>query len=492
MHVMTPARTGTGSFAGAIEVAGRTAAVAIVTGALLAIRLFFTVVPMPGVVLVRTLGVARLATRLPYAAVIASQALLAFVLWPGAAPWPGEGSYGAALRVVLFLVAVGIYYEGADVLLRTGFPRSLDELRAVVSRRWPERWFATRLANPLDAIFVRLVIDQTLLVVPCFVLMVVPGGVPSIVFFAFVQGVIGKRHETLAHSEIHYHPFASKHLRGRWDRAVVRTIELYVVYVLSILCMRIPRWYGVQHIAIHHAEDNGIHDTQSMLAYDRASYFDLCVVSIMSGFSYVVPVDIVQYLRRRRRTRLLRHFLGGMAVYYAALTLLAMASWPAALFLLAWVFFASGTGAAVHNLWWHAFIDPHDPKNSYRSSMNVESGSESLGNFGSDYHLEHHLHPERHWTLLHEEAIGEGHGGAYAAEEAFVLRGARRAFLRALWTRRFEDLAEVIRPTRPGTTRAELAALAEERTRPIAPRPRSALATRLDTLVGGAMAYVAY
>ena len=51
---------------------------------------------------------------------------------------------------------------------------------------------------------------------------------------------------------------------------------------------------------------------------------------------------------------------------------------------------------AAVNYTWHAFVDPNDLENAYVGSVTIINGQYNI--FNEDYHVEHHMHPQMHWT----------------------------------------------------------------------------------------------
>jgi hypothetical protein len=51
----------------------------------------------------------------------------------------------------------------------------------------------------------------------------------------------------------------------------------------------------------------------------------------------------------------------------------------------------------------HAFIDPNEPNNIYKNSINIIESFHNRRNFNDGYHIEHHFKPSMHWADLPAE-----------------------------------------------------------------------------------------
>src|SRR5262249_32102171 len=161
------------------------------------------------------------------------------------------------------------------------------------------------------AIFVRILLYNSLLLVPGFIALCISFSIWSASIFVVGVLAAAARVETLDHTNIHNHLFAHAHLRGR-ERLVVGTLDLYQAWILNPVCLRMPNWYRVQHVVVHHAEDNGVEDTQSTLPYDRTSYLDFARSAFRVALSMCFAVDVLRYLARHRRRAAIASLARGM------------------------------------------------------------------------------------------------------------------------------------------------------------------------------------
>jgi len=413
----------------------------------------------------------RLVAKAPTATVIACVAGMLVLASPwGGARFAAALTYGEIARGAVFLVLFGGFLCAAPALFDT-YPRTMTAFRTHIETRWPERWLASRLRNPLDAWFIRLVMYESLLTLPGFVAVFVPGWFNPYTVTLYIGGLISVQmfHEILDHTNIHNNLFAHTHLKNRFDRGVVGFLGFYQEFILNPLCGRIPHGYRVQHVYVHHVENNGQLDNQSTLKLDLTSCFDFARHCFRMSWSSAFPIDVAAYLIERRRHRPLRALLVGHGVYYAALVGLAFLCWPAALgiFVMRYI---DTIGSVFLAFLWHGFIDEADPKNLFRNTLNIHNTEDEHGFFGTNFHLEHHLKPSRHWSLLGADA--ETNRTLHHDEHVITLRDiGPPSFVKAAWTGNFRRIAELcIEPQLesgedPNARLDRLASLLEERAR---------------------------
>jgi hypothetical protein len=383
------------------------------------------------------------------------------------------------LPVSAFLL--GVVIIGARAILE--LPRSLRELRAPTALT--NVLLAPHLRSPLDAIFTRLLICHSLLLGPPFVALMIPGlrSPQATLLYVITVTLCSETFELLDHTNIHNNVFAPSK-RCEWPmRCLLRTTALWHEYVATLMIGRIPFWYRVQHVFIHHVENNGPRDPQSTLRYDRTSYLDFCLFAFKMGVSFCLPWDVCLYLVRAKRRWPLRMLLAHMLGYTLLIGVLILWNFPAAVVLLS-IRFSSGVGAALLNFYEHGLVDPTDPLNVYGNASTVQIQSEEdHGYFAGDFHIAHHLHPGRHWSLLLEEVRNSE--SAYRAMGVIVYHDTK-LFVQNLLTRRFDDIASHCVPN--GMTPKEMAAEIQRRASPREPKRRHALARRADELLGSLVA----
>lgn len=356
-----------------------------------------------------------------------------------------------------------------------------------------ERWFSPRMRHPADAVWPSVVTIISLLVLPATAGLAIPGafGARTVALYGAVVWVTWKSATDFEHADSHYHFFRRYRATGRLEKFVFRSLDIYLTYVFTILLARVPHWYEVQHVVIHHSENNGFADTQSTLKYDRASFIDFAKCANRFAVSGLLSIDVIVYLIKKRRLRALRRLATGICLFYGTLAAVCTFDWQIATTIL-FVRYVGGIISSMGFFQEHGIVDISDPDNIYRNSLHYIALDNTHGSRGEDFHIEHHLHPGRHWAE---------YGGnvsdnltRYAAERAIgFLDGPGRIdmYYRMLWRGDFTSLAPYfIVFGQPGISSEEMAGLLRARTRPLGAAEDIQTSKTMDRWLGRRASYL--
>jgi fatty acid desaturase len=226
-----------------------------------------------------------------------------------------------------------------------------------------------------------------------------------------------------------------------------------------------PETYYVHHIGMHHPEENLANDVSTTLPYRRDSFRDFLRYY---GRFFVSIGEVALYMHKRRRTKLMRRAVAGEVTYFALLAAAFAHDWRVGVVVFAIPLFVGRSALIIGNWGEHAFIDPADPADVYRSSTNVVGDDVNARCFNVGYHIGHHLRPRAHYT----EMVGtfEREAAEYAKADALVFRDMHYPTIWFhLMTKNYRRLAQayVALPGAKARTEDELIALMRSRVVPV-------------------------
>ncbi|WP_349956539.1 fatty acid desaturase [Rhizobium sp. ZPR3] len=407
----------------------------------------------------------RVIKRNPYTATIATYILLTLASL-------GDNTFGEITGLLMSWLCIGAINVSASAF-RSNKRRKLPD--------FVEIWFEKRLRQPLDIYFVRLTFCSSLLLIFPFLLIAFPQTVSlaTITVYLFVLLRTATMQENIIHYDVHNHFFRWKHLKDGRERNIFQFLNAYVNLVVPLLSCRFPYHYTVEHLVIHHVENNSWDDVQSTLRYDRKSFLDFCEFALSLGMQVTFSFSWYTYLAKRKLKKPQRLIIRGQIIRYSILVILSLFN-PVTATLLVIVPILSGIPRAVSIFFWHGLVDTKDPNNIYTNTINID---EQTG-MGFGWHVEHHLRPGTHWFNQTEKArqdisIYDSNGVITYVPTPEL----QHLFLQAMWRRRFDLLAERCLPT-DSRQKAALADLIEGRTYPLVPLSQPSWYRNFDFFLG--------
>lgn len=253
---------------------------------------------------------------------------------------------------------------------------------------------------------------QTLLVIPFAAYLFLPGRFTwwlAAIYVVLATGIFLDRFILMLHNTSHRPLFKPRY---RW-------LNLYIPWVLGPFFGETPETYFAHHLGMHHPENNLEEDLSSTMRFRRDHFGDF--LRYFFRFFFCGIVELVGYLRRKKRDRLAWKALAGELAYLTTVTALLLVNWRAALVVFVVPFLVARFGMMAGNWGQHAFIDPTRLGNSYASSITCINTPYNRRCFNDGYHIGHHVKANRHWTEMPEDF--ERNRARYAEERAIVFDG---------------------------------------------------------------------
>lgn len=280
-------------------------------------------------------------------------------------------------------------------------------------RAWPwlENLLRGSLADPRDAVVVQRALG-VLVFVPFAAVLFVPGVFSwplALIYLALVVPSLGPnavRVHLMAHRPLFVRRLDGLNGALRWG--------------LAMFCGISPAMYFAHHVGMHHPEENLPPDASSTLFYQRDSR--RMFASYFLRFILISRLEVLVYLVRHKRWRLVRQALVGELVHRSILVGLLFLNWEATLATLLLPEWIVCFGLMIGNWTEHAFIDRAQPGNPYRNSVTLINDRYNVNMFNDGYHAAHHVRPSLHWADL--PGAFERDRSRYEENDAVVFDGA--------------------------------------------------------------------
>lgn len=255
-------------------------------------------------------------------------------------------------------------------------------------------WFARASANYIrderDLPFLKLTLQLLGLFLPATVVMFIPGVFRwwmAPLYWGAYLWFIGP-FILMLHNTSHRTLYKREHKR----------LNRLIPWGLGVFFGQSPETYFAHHIGMHHVDGNLPADLSSTMRYQRDSFRDF--LHYFFTFLFLGAFQLYRYLRERGRTKLAQRFLIGEVSYFAATAVLLAWNWRPALVVCVVPMVTTRLLLMMGNWAQHAFVDPDDPTNDYRTVVSFINSPYNKRCFNDGYHLGHHLKASCHWTDL--------------------------------------------------------------------------------------------
>ncbi len=275
-----------------------------------------------------------------------------------------------------------------------------------------ERFFLKLINDERDLPFIWLSLQMTLVLPLLAGLYFVPGLMPwwsaplywGVLFLVFMD-----RFMLMLHNTSHRRLFKRQY----------RVFNKWIPWVIGPFCGQSPETYYVHHITMHHAEGNLPRDLSSTMPYQRDSFIDW--LKYFFRFFFGIIPEMAAYQARKKRWPVLRKMLIGELGFYALCVGLSFVNLQATLIVFIIPFVTIRILMMIGNWGQHAFVDPDEPDNDYKSSITCINCRYNRRAFNDGYHISHHLVANRHW-LEHVPEFEENRD-KYIENDAIIFEG---------------------------------------------------------------------
>lgn len=329
---------------------------------------------------------------------------------------------------------------------------------AQLESAWARAWGKT-LNDPRDVVFINLSIAIALCVWPAAIFLFTRRD-PSIWLWAAPYWLgIGllfvDRFILMLHCTSHRTLFNRK----------FRALNLVIPWAIGPFMGETPESYFVHHMGMHHKEGNLGGDLSSTMPYDRDRFSHW--LRYWARFMVFGLVELFLYHRAKKsRNKLVERLLLGEGVFWAACGALCFVNWRATLIVFVLPVLVVRTLMMAGNWGQHAFVDPDEPSNDFKSSITCINTRYNRRCFNDGYHIIHHISPSLHYSEMADEFARNIR--LYGEQDAIVFDGYdffQVWFLLMTGQKKKLARAFVQLPGAPVRTEAEILALFERRTR---------------------------
>ncbi|MDH3456788.1 MAG: fatty acid desaturase [Gemmatimonadota bacterium] len=182
-------------------------------------------------------------------------------------------------------------------------------------------------------------------------------------------------------------------------------LNKYIPWMLGVFMGQSPETYFVHHIGMHHTDGNLPDDLSSTMPYQRDSFVDW--LKYIGRFLFIGDFELYRYMMQRGRRRLAIRLVVGETFHFALMIAALLLNWRAALVVFVVPTLVLRILLMIGNWAQHAFVDPDDPLNDYRTVVTFINSPYNRRCWNDGYHLGHHLKPTLHWLDMPADMLAK-------------------------------------------------------------------------------------
>lgn len=349
---------------------------------------------------------------------------------------------GTAKAPAPFLAPTGPVHEAPLARLDTG---------------WARAW-AKALNDPRDVVFVNLALAIAIFVWPAAIFIFTREAdsiwLWAIPYWLGIALLFVDRFILMLHCTSHRTLFNRK----------FRALNLFIPWAIGPFMGETPESYFVHHMGMHHKEGNLPGDLSSTMPYDRDRFSNW--LRYWGRFMFFGLPELFLYHRAKRSGKLVGRLAIGELGFWLACALLCFVNWQATLILFVLPVLVVRTLMMAGNWGQHAFVDPDEPNNDFKSSITCINTRYNRRCFNDGYHIIHHISPSLHYSEMADEFAKNIR--LYGEQDAIVFDGYdffEVWFLLMTGQKKKLARAFVQLPGAPVRTEEEIIALFDRRTR---------------------------
>jgi len=162
--------------------------------------------------------------------------------------------------------------------------------------------------------------------------------------------------------------------------------------------------YHLQHVIMHHIENNHALDISATEDYQRDSPF--AFARYWFHFVFLIWFELPLYCLKSKRYEWLGTSVTGLGMYFVGIWCMAsFVNFGATMWVFVVPYFIVMTALSFGNYSQHIFVDPDNNLSNYHLTYNCIDHFTNKTTFNDGYHVIHHANARLHWSELPEQFL---------------------------------------------------------------------------------------